>query len=237
MYRIAVCDDEPLMAEQNAAMTRRILDGRGLTAEQDYHIDAFTSPEPLMEQLAAQPGAYSLLLLDIELAGENGVKLASFLREKRFTASILYITGHAGFAMDSFPTRPLDYLLKPVDEARLAAALDWDLQKMEQRTERPMLRSGTRAILLSSIRYLEIHGRRTLAHLEQGNETLPEPLSQLEETLLERGFRRCHYSYLVNLDHIAQIRRTQVLLDTGETLPVSRNRYQELMDSYIEQMK
>lgn len=46
-----------------------------------------------------------------------------------------------------------------------------------------------------------------------------------------------HYSYLVNLDHIAQIRRTQVLLDTGEILPVSRSRYQELMDSYIGQMK
>lgn len=110
-------------------MARRILDGRGLTAEQDYRIDAFTSPEPLTDQLAAQPKAYALLLLDIELAGKNGVKLASFLRKKQFTASIIYITGHAGFTMDSFPTRPLDYLLKPVDEARLAAALDWDLQK------------------------------------------------------------------------------------------------------------
>ena len=46
----------------------------------------------------------------------------------RFEASIIYVTGHAGFALDSFPTRPLDYLLKPVNEARLAAALDWDIR-------------------------------------------------------------------------------------------------------------
>ena len=41
-------------------------------------------------------------------------------------ASIIYITAHPGFALDSFPTYPLEYLLKPVDEDRLSAALDWD---------------------------------------------------------------------------------------------------------------
>ncbi len=237
MYRIAVCDDEPLMAEENVNMTRRILDGRGLAAERDYQIDAYLSPGPLMKKLAAQPKAYDLLLLDIELSGENGVELVSFLREKRFEASVIYITGHAGFALDSFPTRPLDYLLKPVDEKRLASALDWDLRTKSRTTERPTLRCGTRAILLSSIRYLEIHGRRTLAHLERGNEVLPEPLSKLEGALLDRGFCRSHFSYLVNLAHVEQIRRTEVLLDSGETLPVSRSCYQELMNSYIDQMK
>ena len=118
MYRIAVCDDEPLMAEENVNMARRILNGRGMDPERDYQIDAYLSPDPLMEKLTAQPNAYDLLLLDIELSGESGVELAAFLREKRFEASIIYVTGHAGFALDSFPTRPLDYLLKPVNEER-----------------------------------------------------------------------------------------------------------------------
>ena len=237
MYRIAVCDDEPLMAEENVNMARRILNGRGMDPERDYQIDAYLSPDPLMEKLTAQPNAYDLLLLDIELSGENGVELAAFLREKRFEASIIYVTGHAGFALDSFPTRPLDYLLKPVNEERLAAALDWDIRKKSRVPERPMLRSGTRAILLSSIHYLEIHGRRTLAHLDRGDEILPEPLSKLERSLLDRGFRHSHFSYLVNLEHVEQIRRTEVLMDSGERLPVSRSCYQELMNSYIDQMK
>ena len=49
MYRIAVCDDEPLMAEENVNMARRILSGRGMDPERDYQIDAYLSPNPLME--------------------------------------------------------------------------------------------------------------------------------------------------------------------------------------------
>ena len=51
MYRIAVCDDEPLMAEENVNMARRILNGRGMDPERDYLIDAYLSPDPLMEKL------------------------------------------------------------------------------------------------------------------------------------------------------------------------------------------
>lgn len=58
------------------------------------------------------------------LWSENGVELARFLRERKVSA--IYITDYPGFALDSFSVSPLEYLLKPVDEWRLAAALDWD---------------------------------------------------------------------------------------------------------------
>ena len=48
---------------------------------------------------------------------------------------------HYGFALDSFSVSPLEYPLKPVDEWRLAAALDWARQQ-----KRPVLRVGGRAI-------------------------------------------------------------------------------------------
>ena len=60
------------------------------------------------------------------LWSENGVELARFLRERKVNASIIYITDYPGFALDSFSVSPLEYPLKPVDEWRLAAALDWD---------------------------------------------------------------------------------------------------------------
>ena len=75
------------------------------------------------------------------LWSENGVALARFLRERKVNASIIYITDYPGFALDSFSVSPLEYPLKPVDEWRLAAALDWDRQQ-----KRPVLRVGGRAI-------------------------------------------------------------------------------------------
>ena len=141
MYRIAVCEDDPRTAEQNKAATCHALDGRGRIRGQDYDVDVFHAAAPLMERLSADSGAYQLLLLDIQLDRDNGVELARFLREHEVDASIIYITDHPGFALDSFSVSPLEYPLKPVDEWRLAAALDWARQQ-----KRPVLRVGGRAI-------------------------------------------------------------------------------------------
>ena len=138
MYRIAVCEDDPRTAEQNKTAACRVLEGRGRTRGRDYDVEVFHAAPPLMERLAGDPDAYQLLLLDIQLEGDNGVELARFLREQQVNASIVYITDHPGFALDSFPTYPLEYLLKPVDEARLSAALDWD---WKQRHVRRSIRS------------------------------------------------------------------------------------------------
>ena len=126
MYRVAVCEDDPRTAEQNKIAVCRILNGRGRVQGRDYDIEVFHTTAPLMERLTANSNAYQLLLLDIQLDGDNGVELARFLREHQVNASIIYITDHPGFALDSFPTYPLEYLLKPVDKDRLSAALDWD---------------------------------------------------------------------------------------------------------------
>ena len=69
------------------------------------------------------------------------MELARFLRERKVNASIIYITDYPGFALDSFSVSKLEYPLKPVDEWRLAAALDWARQQ-----KRPVLRVGGRAI-------------------------------------------------------------------------------------------
>ena len=236
MYRVAVCEDEPLIAQQNAQMVCHILDGRGMVRDRDYRVDTYYATAPLFEKFDSEGRAYDLLLLDIELADGNGLALAGSLRERRITASILYITGYQEFAAEALHTRAVDYLLKPVDEEKLAAALEWDLQ-VNYRPERPVLHTGNRAIPLQEILYLEIDGRKTAVHLDGGIEFLPEPLSKVKISLLGRGFSHSHFSYLVNLGRVAQVERTFLILDTGERIPVSRRYYQTLIEQYIDFMK
>ena len=236
MYRVAVCEDEPLIAQQNAQMACHILDGRGMVRGRDYQVDIYCATAPLAEKLGSQARAYDLLLLDIDLADGNGLAFASALRERRVTTSVLYITGYQEFAAEALHTRAVDYLLKPVDEEKLAAALEWDLQ-VNYRPERPVLHTETRAIPLQEILYLEIEGRKTAVHLEGGVELLSEALSKVERPLLGLGFSHSHFSYLVNLGRVARVERTVLTLDTGERIPVSRRYYQTLMDQYIDFMK
>lgn len=171
---IAVCDDEPQMAKQNEITLCRILDSRGLRRDQDYEIDVFHTPALLTERLELDPMAYDLLMLDIQLPDTNGVELAHVLRERDVQAEIIYITDHPGFALDSFPTYPLEYLLKPLDEKRLAAAVERYLS-MHRPPERFFLQTGNRAIPLDDILYLEISGRKTAVCMSEEREMLSSP--------------------------------------------------------------
>ena len=107
----------------------RILETRHFRRNIDFSVSGFSAAEPLLTALQKQPAAFHLLLLDIELLQGNGVELAGRLRELNVGCSIIYITSYAEYMPDSFATRPLDYLLKPVSEKKLEKAIQWDLQK------------------------------------------------------------------------------------------------------------
>ena len=237
IYRIAVCEDDPRTAEQNKTAACHVLEGKGRSQGRDYDVEVFHTAAPLMKRLTADPDAYQLLLLDIQLDGDNGVELARFLREHKVSASIIYITDHPGFALDSFPTYPLEYLLKPVDEGRLAAALDWDWQRRQDRKKRPVLRVGGRTVPLDEIAYLETAGRKTAVHTREERIEYTVPLSKLKEEFQKQGFCLSHFSYLVNLAHVARVERDALTLDTGEAIPVSRRYYQDFMARYVESLK
>ena len=57
--------------------------------------------------------------------------------------------------------------------------------------------------------------------------------SDLSALLPERQFQPCHRSYLVNLGHIAYIRNRDLELTTGEVLPVSRYRVEDLQKQFV----
>ena len=211
MYRIAVCEDDPRAAEQNCAMTCRILDGRGWVRGRDYDVEVFSASAPLVRQLTEDARAFQLLLLDIR--------------------------DYPGFALDSFPTYPLEYLLKPVDEKRLAAALEWDWRQRHIQPERPLLRLGGWALPLDDIVYLETAGRKTALHTREERIEHPVPLSRLKDELGEKGFCPSHFSYLVNLSHVKRVERDRVLLDTGETVPVSRRYYRDFLARHVGSLK
>lgn len=233
---IAACDDEPQMAKKNETTLCRILDKRGMVRGQDYEIDVFRTPDLLRKRLEQDPSAYDLLMLDIQFPDTNGIEMAHFLRGHDVQAEIIYVTDHPGFALDSFPTYPLEYILKPLDEERLAAAVDRYLF-MHRSPERHFLQTDSRAIPLEDILYLEISGRKTAIYTVEEQEIISKPLSSLKEPLLDKGFCHSHFSYLVNLSHVRRVERTAILLDNGQEVPVSRRYYQQLMNRYIEHLK
>ena len=114
MYRIAVCDDNPEILTQVCTT----LSGSPLGKE--LELTPFHSGAALAAALRS--GArFALLILDIELDTVDGVAIGRLLREelRDSVTQLLYISGQQQYAMALFDTRPLNFLLKPLDEAKL----------------------------------------------------------------------------------------------------------------------
>ncbi len=110
--KVLIVDDEPLAR----ARLRRLLsaDPRLVVIGEAAHTRA---AEAL---LVSDP---DLVLLDIDMPGENGLDFARRLRQRPVPPAIIFTTAHPQHALDAFASSPVDYLLKPIEPARLEAAV------------------------------------------------------------------------------------------------------------------
>ncbi len=72
--------------------------------------------------LAATP--IEVVFLDIRMPRESGLDLARELVQREEPPLVIFVTAYNAHAVDAFELHALDYLLKPLDDARLAQAID-----------------------------------------------------------------------------------------------------------------
>ena len=230
MYDIAICDDDVAFAAAFSAQLTRALDARGVSCS----LKTFSDPAALRR--AVENGSrFQLLFLDVLFSEtERGIHLAESLRETGIDADIVFISSSPAFAVDSFDAAPLHYLLKPIQEDKLDAALSRFLDKNTPYQLRLDKGRGYLQIPLAEVTFFEIFVREIVIHKTNGTkETCVGTLKELEDRLPADTFVRPHRSYLVNLDHISEIVRYKIRVSSGETVPVSQKLYAYVQQAII----
>jgi len=238
LYRIAIGDDDPVFLRELEDTVRACLTSDGLEWYEDFEIAAFQRPEALMDALLESGEDVQLLLLDIEFGEANGLDIAARLRGQCKAFSLIYITTHEDYVFDSFDTRPLNYLLKPLQKEKLAALLREDYRRQAQ-DDRLYLKSGGKHLSLPfrDIYAVESSQHTVLFHTPQGVVKCSGPLSALAPKLPRWRFCQCHFSYFVNVAHVVQLTRTEAILDNGEKIPVSKRFFKSAFEQYLSFLK
>jgi two-component system LytT family response regulator len=238
--RVLVVDDEPLA---RVGITTR------LRAYPDLLVvgECSTGEEARAKIPQVLP---DLIFVDVEMPGISGLDLLRELPREQ-ARCIVFLTAHEEYALDAFNVEALDYLLKPIDDARFAACIErarrmLALHRQEANFERlygllatpqgnggmikrfPVRRGNDFTFVqVEDVDWIEGLGDYAGLHVGDRTHLIREPLTSLEARLDRKQFVRIHRSTIVQVERTVRVeplanRDAILTLRTGKTLRVSR---------------
>lgn len=114
--------------------------------------------------------------------------------------------------------------MKPVKWDKLFTVLDRAVAALHKTERVILLPVGGEMLRLAvgQVQYVEAFFHTAAIVTETGTIQVKMPISEIEK-LLGAGFVRCHRSYLAGLKYISRLSKTEVILDSGKVLPLSRS--------------
>ena len=178
---------------------------------------------------------YDIVLLDIQMSGQNGIELAKKIRKEDNMISIIFITAVTDYIQEGYDVSAINYLIKPVDERKLYECLDRALQKIPEEEKAILIDAEGEIIRVrqKDIIYVEAFSHTIDINTAEKKLTVRKSISSIEKELDEKMFVRCHRSYIVGLKYVKRIESSEIELDNGKLIPVSRRQYSNTNMAFI----
>jgi two-component system, LytTR family, response regulator len=176
-----------------------------------------------------------VIFLDVQMPGIDGFEVIRRRTPERMPA-VVFLTAYDQFAIRAFEAQALDYLVKPVTEARFAATmkrLTRQLQGAAPAAREPAVvvttARGATVLPLREIDWIEAADNYARIWTGGRSYLLREPLRILEQRVAPHGFLRAHRRALVRLSAVRTLAWTEAdeliaVLASGARIPISRRR-------------
>lgn len=228
---IYLLDDDPVFQGAMRQALGEYLDARGTA----FTLKTFLRGEDMLKSLAGEE-TLDLLISDIDLGREglSGLETARRVRQQRPECAIIYLTAYLEFATEIYETAPLYFILKEEYCQRIAPAMELFFARQGRGKETISLTVSREqvAVPLAALRYCERVGRKTRVVLEDREYLVTDTIVELMGRLPGDRFAICHKGYLVGLRFVRSCQRYQASLTSGETIPVSRSRYEAFREAF-----
>jgi DNA-binding LytR/AlgR family response regulator len=198
---VLIADDEPIARSILAELLGEIpgveIAGEASSGDQALRLVAERRPD--------------VVLLDLEMPGLDGFSVAQSLRGGY--PAIIFVTAYSHRAVDAFELGAADYLLKPVSQERLEAALRRvrpaaaAAPKAQASLRRIAGRRGHSIHVLELSDVISFQASSEVVHIltAEGKFLAERTIKSLAEALPNPPFRRIHRATIINTDHIRKI--------------------------------
>jgi len=230
MINITVCDDDSELISVFTAYAEKYQRESAQSLEWRFLSDA---EDMKPETLAGE----DILILDIQMGALNGIELARRIRAKNENNIIIFSTNYLEYALQGYEVAAFRYLKKPIDYEKFSKVIGEAVQKHKKSAQASIaLRCGyqTEQVRITDIMYCETQLGHVKITLSDQNVLLANTgISQLEESLADYAFFRCHKGCLINLAAVKQPLKTDALMKDGAMIPVSRHRMKDFMTALM----
>ena len=233
MFRIGICDDEPLICTE----LERIVSGYAWHGNGEPETESFHSGQELKSRIE-RGHRFDLLFLDIELGDMTGLHISRMIRREMedHMTEIVFITSKNGYEMQLFNVQPLDFLRKPLSSARVYECISLALKRLGRRNDTFSFKiKGDRYwIRVKDIIYFQGAGRRIRlisAGEEPGKEYMfYEKMDEVAERVDKSVFLRTHKNCLINGCHIANKKAAscEIEMTNGHVISYHKRKSREI---------
>ena len=220
MITAAIVDDDPNIRETLQAALIKDTQKRRIPVQ--LSVCASGS-----EFLTLPKEKWDLVLMDVEMPGQNGIETARQLRRVNERATIIFITNYIQYALEGYEVQAFRYLLKPIDAAQFEQVVGTALDEIHHRQTAYLQLKGRSEIIrlaIDELIYAETERGHLLLHTPAKVLECYSTMEKLEQELKQEAVFRCHSSFLVALEAVRQIEKQDVVLKDGTRVPVSKNR-------------
>lgn len=172
---------------------------------------------------------FDVIFLDVDF--DN---VAKNIRELDSEVLLIFHAHSYNQIADAFEVYAAHYLLKPLDFNLFVRALKRVFQRYynKRRVFAIQWKHQMKQILLKNIVSVECFNRHILVRTATDEMESYQTFQETAEKLIPLGFIRVHHSFLVNLAHIVEISRNEIIGPNGIMIPISIRRKKEVLEEY-----
>lgn len=221
--RIAICDDDALDLAETISMMQQY------DSTNQAHISSFDRAVDLLE--CAVSSEFDIILLDIEMEHPNGYEIAKEIGKCADPPVIIFITKSSAYTLRGYGIA-LRYIQKPLDKDIFFEAMDAAILEATSHRLTLVADDTTIALRQREVLYIEMFGHYAVAHTKENEYRFRSSLKDVIAKLPRQYFAMPHKSIVVNFEHIKSATSSEITLDNGERIPVSRRRIREFNQAF-----